>query len=54
LKLVMPQTAPLIWESGPDAVFWRNVGLGVVCALAAGWAFHQLKIVTHTALPGTE
>jgi membrane protease YdiL (CAAX protease family) len=53
LKLGLPHPAPLIWESGADAAFWRNVGLGVVCALAAGWAFHQLKLATRPALPGT-
>jgi membrane protease YdiL (CAAX protease family) len=54
LKLGMPHAAPLIWQSGADANFWRNVGCGMVCAVAAGWAFHRLKTATHTALPGTE
>ena len=53
LKLGMPHAAPLIWESGPDAAFWRNVGLGIVCALAAGLAFRQLKMAARPALPGT-
>jgi len=54
LKGVVPPAAPLIWQSGPDAAFWRNVGLGIVCALAAGWAFHKLKMATRPALTGTE
>jgi len=54
LKFGMPHVAPLIWETGPDAAFWRNVGLGIVCALAAGLAFHRLNKVTRRALTGTE
>ena len=53
LKLGLPHAAPLIWESGADAAFWRNLGLGMVCALAAGWAFHRLKVATRPALTGT-
>src|ERR1017187_7676008 len=54
LKLGSPHAAPLIWQSGPDAAFWRSVGWGIVCALAAGWAFHKLKMATRPALTGTE
>jgi membrane protease YdiL (CAAX protease family) len=54
LKLGAPHTAPLIWQSGPDAAFWRNVGLGMFCALAAVWAFRKIKAATRPALTGTE
>jgi membrane protease YdiL (CAAX protease family) len=49
-----PDAAPLIWQSGADAAFWRNLGLGITCAVASGLAFRHLRSVTRPALTGTE
>lgn len=54
LKLRPQLAAPLIWQSGPDGAFVRNAALGFVCALAAGWSFHKLKMAARPASPGTE
>jgi len=34
----VPQSGPLIWQSGPDGAFWRDLGLGAVLGIAAVWA----------------
>jgi membrane protease YdiL (CAAX protease family) len=54
LTMGAPHTSPLIWQSGPDAAFWRNLGLGIACAAVSGWAFRKLRAVTRPALTGTE
>ena len=54
LAMGAPHAAPLIWQSGPDAAFWRNLGLGVACAVASAWAFRHLRAAARPALTGTE
>ena len=34
--------APLLWQSGPDVAFWRDLGLGLVLGAAAVWAYKSL------------
>jgi len=36
------QAAPLIWQSGPDLAFWRDLGLGLALGIAAVWAYKSL------------
>jgi membrane protease YdiL (CAAX protease family) len=43
--------APLIWQSGPDAAFWRELGLGLVLGMAAVWAYKGLRRV-RSSQPG--
>lgn len=52
-KLGAPQPAPLIWQSGADAAFGRNVALGLACALASAWAFRRLRMAAQGAPGGT-
>jgi|SRR5271166_5488839 len=40
------QAAPLIWQSGPDVAFWRDLGLGLVLGIAAVWAYKSLTRVS--------
>ena len=54
LQRGFPHAVPLIWESGPDAAFWRNLELGIACAAISGWALRNLYTVTRPALTGTE
>jgi membrane protease YdiL (CAAX protease family) len=35
--------APLIWQSGPDLAFWRDLGLGLVLGVAAVGAYKSLR-----------
>ena len=37
--------APLLWQSGPDVAFWRDLGLGLVLGTAAVWAYKSLPRV---------
>lgn len=38
----IPNPAPLIWQSGPDGAFWRDLGGGLVLCCAAFWAYESL------------
>jgi hypothetical protein len=31
----VPRAASLIWQSGPDAAFWRDLGIGALLGVAA-------------------
>lgn len=44
--LETPSSAPLIWETGPDAWFWMSCGALVVVAVAVVWAYAALAAVT--------
>jgi uncharacterized membrane protein (Fun14 family) len=36
------KAALVIWQSGPDVAFWRDLGLGMVLGMAAVWAYKSL------------
>ncbi len=40
---------PLIWETGPDAAFWGNVGALLIIGAVAIWAYSLLAAATRAA-----
>lgn len=45
-----PVPKPLLWESGANALYWVECGLGVIFAAAAIWSFMKLE----NAVPRTK
>ena len=41
-KLSPSKPRPLVWEAGPDGLFWFNCGLVVMLGCVTVWAFTQL------------
>ena len=39
----VPHAGPLIWQSGPDAAFWRDLGLGAILGIVAVWVCKGLR-----------
>lgn len=42
----MPEQQPLLWQKGPDAIFWTELGLGLIFGCLAIFAFGKLSAVS--------
>jgi membrane protease YdiL (CAAX protease family) len=42
----IPHARPLLWQSGSDAAFWNELGLGLLCGLLAIGAYRKLASVS--------